>query len=332
MGEIYQEISNFRNLNIAFKKAFKGKKHDPEAATFHLNLEKNLFKLREELLNKTYIPGKYRYFPIRDPKERTISEARFRDRVVHHAFVNVIEPLFEPIFIKNSFACRKSKGTHKAVRLARYYLGYNRFYLKMDIEKYFETMDHKKLVEIFLETVRDPQVIWLLKTILRTSEQSSGVKGKGIPIGNLTSQFFANVYLNKLDHYALENLSIKRYIRYMDDIVVFDNDKEKLISERDQLKQFVSRELVLKVKERATYIQGRENGLGFLGYRVFPHLTRVKNKNIRRLKTKVFLRENQFKQGIIDEKRLVASVRSILGYVAFADSHHLLKSIFYPGD
>ena len=193
-------------------------------------------------------------------------------------------------------------------------------------------MDHNKLVEIFQETVRDPQVIWLLKTILRTSEQSSGVKGKGIPIGNLTSQFFANVYLNKLDHYAREGLSIKRYIRYMDDIVVFDNDKEKLKSERDQLKQYITTELALKVKERATFIQGRENGLGFLGYRVFPNLTRIKNKNIRRLKKKVALRDNQFKQGIIDEKRLVASVRSILGYVGFADSYHLLKSIFYPGD
>jgi len=118
----------------------------------------------------------------------------------------------------------------------------------------------------------------------------------------------------------------------MDDIAVFDNNKEHLKAVRNQLEQFISGQLLVKVKERATFIQKRENGLGFLGYRVFPNLTRIKNKNIRRLKKKVFLRESQFKEGIIDEKRLVASVRSILGYVEFADSHHLLKSIFYPGD
>ncbi len=328
MGELYYRITNFQNLYTAFRKAFKGKKNDPEASTFFLNLEKNLFELRNDLLNQQYKPGKYRYFKIRDPKERIISDAPFRDKVVHHALVNVIEPVFETIFIENSFACRKGKGTHRAVLLAQKYIRSNNFYLKMDIEKYFESMDHQRLVEIFSDTIKEQDVLWLLKTILRTSEQSSGVKGKGIPIGNLTSQFFANIYLNKLDHYVLNKRSIDHYIRYMDDFVIFDNNKEKLKEERDQLKQFVSRDLLLKAKERATIIQKRDNGIGFLGYRVFPQLIRVKNKNIYRLKRKIRLREKQFNQGEIEESGFVSSVQSMLGYFKFANSRNLRRSIF----
>lgn len=328
MAELYHRITDYQNLYKSFKKAFKGKKKNPEAADFFLNLEKNLFILKDELLTRKYKPGKYRYFNIHDPKERIISDAPFRDKVVHHALVNMIEPLFERIFIKNSFACRKGKGTHRAVLLAQNYLGSNRYYLKMDIEKYFETIDHLKLVDIFSGTVQDKDVLWLLRTILETSEQSSGVKGKGIPIGNLTSQFLANVYLNKLDHFAVINHSIQCYIRYMDDFVIFHPDKEILKIYRDRLTQFVEKELLLKVKERATIIQGRENGLGFLGYRVFPRLIRIKNKNVKRLKRKVSLREDQFREGIIGQEQLVASVQSILGYFNFADAAHLKRHIF----
>jgi retron-type reverse transcriptase len=328
MPDLYHRIMDFQNLYKSFKKAFKGKKNNPEAADFFLNLEKNLFRLKNELLTGKYKPGKYHYFNIHDPKERMISDAPFRDKVVHHALVNIIEPLFEPIFIDNSFACRKEKGTHRAVLLAQYYMRFNRFYLKMDIEKYFETIDHLRLVDIFSETLQDKDVLRLLRTILKTSEQSSGVKGKGIPIGNLTSQFLANVYLNKLDHFAVNNLSIQCYIRYMDDFVIFHTDKENLKTVRDRLTQFIVKELLLKVKERATVIQGRENGLGFLGYRVFPRLIRVKNKNVKRLKRKVSLREKQFKDGIIGQEQLVASVQSILGYFNFADAAHLKRHIF----
>lgn len=260
MPELYHRITDYQNLYKSFKKAFKGKKKNPEAADFYLNLEKNLFKLQDELLTGKYKPGKYRYFNIHDPKERMISDAPFRDKVVHHALVNMIEPLFEQVFIKNSFACRKGKGTHKAVLLAQQYLEFNRYYLKMDIEKYFETIDHLKLLEIFSGTIKDKDVLWPLRTILKTSEQSSGVKGKSIPIGNLTSQFLANVYLNKLDHFAVNKLSIQCYIRYMDDIVIFHPAKERLKAYRDRMTQFVGQELLLKVKERATVIQGRDNG------------------------------------------------------------------------
>jgi hypothetical protein len=185
-----------------------------------------------------------------------------------------------------------------------------------------------KLVDIFSRTVQDDDVLWLLRTILATGEPSSGVKGKGLPIGNQTSQFLANVYLNKLDHFAVKNLSMQCYTRYMDDIVIFHPDKERLKTVRDRLTQFAGKELLLKVKERATVIQGRENGLGFLGYRVFPGLIRVKNKNIKKLKRKVSLREKQFKYGKIGQEQLAASVQSILGYFNFANAGHLKRHIF----
>ncbi len=328
MAELYSEVASFQNLLISFKKAFKGKRNNPDASSFYLNLEKNLFKLRHELLNKSYKPGRYRYFKIRDPKERSISAAPFRDRVVHHALVNVIEPIFENVFVQNSFACRKGKGTHRAVLLAQKYIKVNRFYLKMDIEKYFENINHKKLLEIISEEIKNQDVLWLIKTILKTSEQSSGITGKGIPIGNLTSQFFANVYLNKMDHYVLEELSLRYYIRYMDDFVIFADDIERLKEVRDNLKRYVKQELLLHMKDRAVYIQKRGNGVGFLGYRVFPRLIRIKNRNIRRLKRKISFRERQFNAGEIGAERLVASVQSMIGYFKLANADTLRRTIF----
>ena len=329
MGELYRQAAGFPNLLKAFQKAFKGKRNNPDAAHFFLNLEKNLFKLRHRLLNKRYKPGQYRYFNIRDPKERIISEAPFRDRVVHHALVNVIEPVFENIFIENSFACRKGKGTHQAVLLVQKYMSFNKYYLKMDIEKYFEHINHKKLLDIVSEQVRDKEVLWLIKVILKTSEQSTGVIGKGIPIGNLTSQFFANVYLDKLDRYVLEELSLPYYIRYMDDFVVFDNDKEKLKEVRDKLIEFAHCELCLKTKERAVFIQKRENGIGFLGYRVFRGLIRIKNKNVHRMKRKILFAERRFHAGEISEEQLAASVQSMIVYFKLANSRNLMRDIFY---
>jgi RNA-directed DNA polymerase len=331
MGELYNEMVSFPNLYLSFTKAFKGKRGDPEAASFHLDLEKNLFEIRDELLNHCYRPGEYRYFKIYDPKVRTISEAPFRDRVVHHALINMIEPVFENMFIDNSFACRKGKGTHRAVLLAQKYLKMNPFYLKMDIEKYFDNIDHQKLLEMISAVIDDADIFWLLTTILKTSEQSSGIKGKGIPIGNLTSQFFGNVYLNRLDHYVLETLSRQYYLRYMDDFVIFADDKEKLKEERDTLNAFICKELLLTTKERAVILQRRENGIGFLGYRVFPRLIRIKNKNIRRLKRKIQVREHQYRSGRIDEARLAASVQSIMAYFDFADAAGLKRSIFKNG-
>ena len=329
MAELYQEVASFSNLLTAFNKAFKGKRNNPEASFYFLNLEKHLFSLRHGLLSKKYKPGRYRYFTVRDPKERIISEAPFRDRVVHHALINVIEPVFENIFIENSFACRKGKGSHRAVLLVREYLKRHRFYLKLDIEKYFENINHKKLVEIIAEEIADEEVIGLIKRILKTSEQSAGVIGRGIPIGNLTSQFFANVYLNKLDHYVLKELFLPDYLRYMDDFVVFGDDKEKLKEVRDKLREYVSKELFLKAKERAVMIQRRENGIGFLGYRVFPRLIRIKNKNVRRMKRKIAFEERRFHVGEISQEHLAASVRSMIGYFKLANSRNLMRDIFY---
>lgn len=324
-----EDIASFQNLHMAFQKAYKGKKNDPEAAHFFLNLEENLFDLKKELLSKTYTPGRYRYFRIRFPKERIISVAPFKDRVVHHALVRIIEPIFEKKFVENSFACRKGKGTHRAVLLAQKLLLYNSFYLKMDVEKYFETLDHEKFIEIFSEEIDDAHVLWLVKKIFQTSERSSGVAGKGIPIGNLTSQFFANVYLDKLDHYIMDVCSVRNYIRYMDDMVIFSNDIYELKDIRDKTKKFMKENLRVELKQRGTFIQRQENGLSFIGYRIFPNLVRVKNKNIRRLKEKIFSREKQYNIGEIKEENRTASVQSIIGYFKHADSRNLMKSIFH---
>ena len=223
-NNLYPKLISFNNLLIASKKALKGTTSKKDSLIYFYHLETNILKLQLELVNLTYIPGKYKYFRIYEPKEREIAVAPFIDRVVHHAIINIIEPIYEKIFINNSYATRKEKGTHKAIYKAQSYIKKNKWYFKTDIRKYFNNINHNILLNIIKRKIKDKKLLLLIERIIR----NGGKDGIGLPIGNLTSQFFANVYLDKFDHYIKEELQIKYYIRYMDDLVIFDNNKEKL--------------------------------------------------------------------------------------------------------
>jgi len=200
IGNLYEKVISFKNLYKAFTKAKRGTKNT-ESLKFFYNLENELFTLYQELSTKIYKPVKYRYFKIYEPKEREISVASFRDRIVHHAIINILEPIYENIFIYDSYATRKEKGTHRAIKRAQEYLKKNKWYLKADIKKYFESINPDILMQILQTKIKDKDLLLLIEVIIR----NSGEKKSGLPIGNLTSQFFANVYLDKFDHYIKDD-------------------------------------------------------------------------------------------------------------------------------
>ncbi len=329
-GNLFNKVTHYENLLLAHKKALMGSGKNEEACRFTFYLERELLTLQDDLIKGVYRPGRYRYFKIFDPKERTISVAPFRDRVVHHAIVNVLEPVFERVFIFDSYANRKNKGTHRAVTRAQSFMKNSNYYLKFDVDKYFYNIDHHILIRLIERKIKDRQLIDLLSVIIANNDVSQGTNmGVGLPIGNLTSQFFANVYLDVFDHYVKEELRVKRYIRYMDDCVVLHDDREYLKSILKQTESFFQNQLKLKLKESATFLNSRMNGLPFLGYRVFPSLIRIKRENVKRLKKKLAAREQQFKKGVISEERFSMSLASLIGHTRFADSLQLRRCLFH---
>ncbi len=240
---LYETLCSLENLESAFRKARRGNSSKFYVIKFEENFEEELVSLKNELETQTYKPKPLKRFIIRDPKTRAIHSSHFRDRVVHHALVNVLEPIFEKLFIYDSYASRKNKGTHRAVerfekfqrkvsKNGRLVKGaYNKnlvkgYALKADIKHYFEIIDHRILVRLIEKKIKDEKVIWLIRTIFENFNTHN--IGKGMPLGNLTSQFFANVYLNELDYFVKHSLKARYYIRYVDDFVILDNDKEKL--------------------------------------------------------------------------------------------------------
>jgi retron-type reverse transcriptase len=228
---LYPQVWSFENLYLAYRKARKGKRGRAPAATFEFNLESNLLQLQEELETKTYRPGPYTSFYIHEPKRRLISAAPFRDRVAHHALCNVIEPLFERRFISDSYANRQGKGTHRTLDRCQEFARHHRYVLQCDIRQFFPSIDHTVLREALARVITDPDVMWLVDRILASgvgvlSEEYEMVwfpgddllavhRPRGLPIGNLTSQFWANVCLNPFDHFVKRELRCKAYLRYV---------------------------------------------------------------------------------------------------------------------
>ncbi len=307
IGNLKEQFLSFENIYKAWKKAFKSTK-TIEAYEYSFHLEKNLFELQEKLDCGAYIPGEYRYFTITDPKERRISVAPFRDRIVHHALINILEPIYEKRFIYHSYATRKSKGTHKAIKQAQVYLRKNRWYLKMDIARYFDNIDHGVLYELLSRKIKDEFILSLCRKIM-----AKGGDGKhGLPIGNLTSQFWANVYLDCFDHFVKDHTKIKPYLRYMDDFCLFSNDKNDLKAIRPVIEDFLLSKLGLRTKPQTTLINSSLHGLPFLGVRIFPSLIRVRSENIKRSLKRVQLREYEYGIGKINYERYTSSMMSLI--------------------
>jgi len=277
-NNLYYEIYNPSNLILAWRKARKHKTKKYDVIDFEKELMQNLLQLYEELKNQTYKPLPLKTFILRDPKTRKISKSAFRDRIIHHAIVRVIEPIFEKTFIYDSCANRKGKGTLFAIKRFDLFkrkvtnnLKTEAFCLKADIRHYFEEVDHEILIDIIGRKIRDEKTMVLIKVILQNNPYGERMtfNQKGMPPGNLTSQFFANVYLNKLDQFVKRKLRAKYYIRYIDDFVILHESKEHLEEWKIEIGKFLRESLKLELHPDKSKVVSLSRGADFVGFRNF---------------------------------------------------------------
>lgn len=320
-NHLFDSLCSFENLLLAYRKARKGSGNTREAQIFHFHLETCLLDIQSQMREGKYQPGAFRYFQLRDPKARTIAVAPFRDRVVHHALINVLEPIFERKFIYHSYATRKGKGSHKAIAQAQQYLRRWKWFYKADIEKFFDSVDHDQLLLLLARNIKDVQVLLLAEKIIR----NGGTQGKGLPIGNLTSQFLANVYLDPFDHFIKDELGIKGYLRYMDDFVLFGHSRSELKVLRDLSKNQLVSSLHLSLKGKACFLNQRINGLSFLGTRIFEKTIRIHPNSLRRLQKKQVQRRKEMELGKITEADWVAGQTSAYAHLVSFDTLEMRK-------
>lgn len=327
-NRLWTEITSFKNLYLAYKKARKAKPYTCEILEFSLNLEKNLLSIQEELLTNTYIQSKYREFIVFDPKERKIKYLPFKDRVIHHALVNVIEPIFDKRLINTTYACRKGKGTHKALKdikkVVSHEFKFTGYCLKCDIKKYFPSINQSILKKLISRKITCKDTLNLIYKII-DSDHSDFRENKGIPIGNLTSQLFSNIYLNELDQYVKHKLRIKYYYRCVDDFIILYDSKKELNNYRKKIKYFFKKELNLEIPNYKTSTFKIKDGIDFVGYKIFPNHIFLRKRNIKRFIKN--LKELPFKKNL-EENRFMSSIYSYLGHFKFANSYNLVTLIF----
>ena len=286
-GSLFERIASFKNLLHAWFEFRKGKRKRRDVQEFEFNLEDNLLQLHEELTAKSYLHSQYTQFYVTDPKLRRINKANVRDRVVHQAVFRILTLIFEPSFIFDSYSCRVDKGTHVAVsRLDHFaHLGSgnnwkNVFALKLDIRKFFDSVDHEILLRLIEHRVNDPETLWLVGLILDSFPV-------GLPLGNVTSQLFANIYLNELDQFVKHRLQIKYYLRYCDDFVALFNMQEDLQKYLTAVREFLQQKPKLTLHPSKIIIRTYRQGIDFLGYVVRPYCRTLRTKTKRRILKKV---------------------------------------------
>lgn len=337
---LFDRLTSFPNLLLAAQRAQRGKRVRPNVAAFWLNRERELIALQEALRTQTYRPGRYRTFVLREKKPRLISAAPFRDRVVHHALCNIIEPIFERGFLVDSYACRKGKGTHAAVARAAAYARRFRYVLKCDLEKYFPSIDHDILFAAVARRIRDAGVLWLVRTIIDGSNPQPDIlryypgdelftpfeRRRGIPIGNQTSQFFANVYLDRLDHFVKETLRAPGYVRYVDDFLLFADEKARLHEAKAAIEDRCAA-LRVRLHPRKCFVAPVQNGFTFLGYRLFPTHRRLDAQNVRRFTKRLRGYVTAVEAGAIPVARAQDGVRSWVAHARHADTAVLRRRL-----
>ena len=266
------------------------------------------------------------YDALRSWRAARAKQEGFRDRVVHHAVCKVLGPIFERSFIFDSYACRKGKGAQAAIKRAQGYMRRFPYYLKLDIRKYFDSVDHEMLKRLLHRRIKDRDLLWLLDVIIDHPVPWTA-PGKGIPIGNLTSQHFANFYLDQVDHFIKDEIGLKGYVRYMDDLLLFSNDKPELWDAFSQVERFLDERLALTVKIGSVVLSPTHEGLSFLGLRVYPGLIRLSRKGWRRFRRNVIQKEKLYEQGFVSADELNRSIGSVVGHIRHADTRNL-RAVF----
>ena len=338
---LYPQIISWHNLYAAWRKARKGKRGKVPAASFEYHLEENLLALQDELTHKNYRPGAYNSFYIHEPKRRLISAAPFRDRVVHHALCNIIEPIFERSFVAGSYANRLGKGTHRALDRCQKVSRRFRYVLQCDVRQFFPSIDHAILRRQLAHKIHDEETLWLIDQILDggrgvLSEQYEMTwfpgddlfavnRPRGLPIGNLTSQFWANCYLNGFDHFIKRDLKCKGYVRYVDDFLLFADDKQALHAWHAALRERLA---ALRLTIHA-HAQPRpvSEGIPFLGFIVYPTHRRVKPRKVVHYRRNLRSQLAKYRDGELDQQAVQASVQGWLNHVQYGDTWGLRVAV-----
>jgi len=340
---LYHRISAWANLQQAYRQAAKGKRGLPPAARFEQPLADHLLEVQAELLTHTYQPGAYTHFVIHEPKRRKISAAPFRDRVVHHALCNVIEPLFEARFIPDSYANRIGKGTHRAVDRLQTFCRRYPYVLRLDIVQHFPSLDHAVLRGELAAVIDDRDTLWLADRILSSGagvlrdeytpvyfpgdDLFAGERPRGLPIGNLTSQFWSNVYMNALDGFVVAELGCPAFLRYVDDFALFSDSKRQLYAWKRAIIGKLA-DMRLTIHPESAQVARTAHGIPWLGFVVYPTHRQLKRRNVvnftQRLEHTIDLYEN----GQISFAELDASVQGWINHVRYADTWGLREHIF----
>ena len=321
-GNLLEQVAAPANLRLAFWKAARGKTSARDVVEYRASLEENLAQMRLAILNGTVGVGRYHFFTIHDPKEREICAAAFGERVLHHALINVCEPTFEKRLIFDCYACRTGKGRIKALARAQHFARRHPWFLKLDVRRYFDSIDHAAMTSLLERILKDEAVLGIFRRIIG----SHCVKpGKGLPIGNLTSQHFANLYLGELDHFAKEQLRVPGYIRYMDDFVLWADDKNTLRQWHGEVSGFLGENLRLDLKP--PQINRSQQGLPFLGCRVHPACLLLDARGRKRFACKLKALEAAHAAGEIDARELQTRATAMIAYTATSGGESFRRAL-----
>jgi hypothetical protein len=326
VGHLIEAIADLDNLKLAFVKSCRAKPLTLDRLDFRGDVEANLRSIGDALLSGSYAPGPYRFFTIIDPKERRISAAPFRDRVTQHAIMNILDPLFERVQIHHSYACRKGKGTKLAVLTAFHHCKSQAWFLKLDVRKYFDSISHEILKKQIRRLVSDSLVLAALFAIIDSYETTPG---RGLPIGNLTSQYFANHYLSGYDHVALEKLRIGRYIRYMDDMALWAEEKECLVAAEKVLRSYAECELGLVLK--VPILNRVAAGVPFCGFLIKSRGIFLMDKTRRRYRRTQHALMAGLAQGTLDQQGYADRALASASHLAIARSRRFRYAVFRQG-
>ena len=312
----YQQLISFSNLRKASFRARKGTKPTSSVAIFFADLEQNILQLQSELAMRHYTPKPFVSFSIQDPKPRDIQAAAFRDRVVHHALCAILEPIFENVYVENSFACRKGKGNHQAIKQVQSICRNYPYFVKLDIRHCFETLSHSFLQEKLRNLISDVDVLWLLHKIIAHGKAS---EGRGVPIGNLSSQHFANFYLHHIDVQALHTIKVKNWVRYMDDMLFWCSSKAQAWSQFRLLQDYIESSCQLEIKMSTVLIAPTAIGVPFLGFRIWSNQIRLDGSRKRRMHRKL-------KQ--LSQSSNIAAIRSVHSWLDQGNTYNLRRAFY----
>jgi retron-type reverse transcriptase len=346
---LYEKICDFENLHAAYLEARKCKRYRDEVLSFTANLEENLFSIQNELLHQTYVVGRYREFFVHEPKKRLVMALPFRDRIVQWALYLVVNPIVTKGYISDSYACITDRGAHEAVAKVHYWMNLMSkpeeevYYLKMDISKYFYRVDHSLLMKILQRRFPDEQLLWLFQTIIDCEETPFGlpigcdfsdserIYDVGMPIGNLSSQLFANLYLNEIDQYIKRELQVRYYVRYMDDMIILSHDKAWLHTYKDLIDAYLRVYLRLSLNNK-TAIRPAALGLLFCGYRIWATHIKLSKASARKMKRRLRMVQHMYAKGEIELTTAMSTVTAYFGLLKHCDSYHFKQAIFGDRD